>query len=47
MNEKRKLLLWVNRNMMKGCKGEKVEMDFISEYSINKPVLVFPNEIYF
>jgi hypothetical protein len=34
MDEKRKLLLWINRNMMKGCKGEKVGMNFISEYSI-------------
>lgn len=32
MDEKRKLLLWVNRNMMKGCKTEKVEMDFTSEF---------------
>lgn len=47
MNEKRKFFFWVNRNMMKGCKGEKVEMDFILEYSINKLVLVFLNEIYF
>lgn len=39
MDEKRNLLLWVNRNMMKRWKTEKMEMDFISEYS--KPVFIF------
>lgn len=36
MDEKRNLLLWVNRNMMKRWKIEKMEMDFISEYSVSQ-----------
>lgn len=36
MDEKRNLLLWVNRNMMKCCKREKIEIDIISEYSVSQ-----------